>query len=143
MLYCGTSNDTRIAGWKATRPAWWRSIGGRFARRHEEIPEFGGKSVLRMERDTDVEMLLQAVTAAGPDGRIDLTAAQEAAAERFMDCVITAMTAGQLAIERDLQPLARLDGATHPAALVAAATACVAALTLAATLTATLAQGTP
>lgn len=58
-------------------------------------------AVLQLERDTDIEMLLQAVTAAGPDGRIDLTAAQEGAAERVTDRVITATTAGRPAIERD------------------------------------------
>ncbi|MFH9871597.1 hypothetical protein ACH4NT_36670 [Streptomyces lydicus] len=61
-------------------------------------------AVLQLERDGDVEQLLQVVAAAGaPGGRIDLTAAQADAAERFTDRVITATTAGKPAIERDLQ----------------------------------------
>lgn len=60
-------------------------------------------AVLQLERDTEIEMLLQAVTAAGPDGRIDLTAAQESAAASFMDRVITATTVGKPTVERDFQ----------------------------------------
>jgi hypothetical protein len=58
-------------------------------------------AVLQLQ-DDDTEALLQAVTAAGADRRILLTTAQEEAASRYFDRVITAVTEGKPPIERDL-----------------------------------------
>lgn len=74
------------------------------------VPESAEKVVNRLARavavlqlqDDDTAVLLAAVTAAGPDGRIVLTETQEQAARRYFDRLITTVTEGKPAIERDL-----------------------------------------
>ncbi|MFG3207935.1 hypothetical protein [Streptomyces sp. NPDC048192] len=62
-------------------------------------------AVLQMQDDDTAALLAAvtaAVTAAGPDRRIELTADQEQAATRYFDRLITATTEGKPAVERAL-----------------------------------------
>ncbi|OEJ36520.1 hypothetical protein [Streptomyces agglomeratus] len=76
----------------------------------ERVPESAEQVVDRLARavavlqldDDDTRTLLDAVTGAGPDGRIELALGQEPAARRYFDRVITAVTEGKAPIERAL-----------------------------------------
>ncbi|MGW6605170.1 hypothetical protein [Streptomyces sp. NPDC055036] len=76
----------------------------------DRVPENAEKVVARLARavavlqlqDDDAQALLAAVTVAGPDRRIVLTAQQEHAAARYFDRVITAVTEGKPPVERAL-----------------------------------------
>ena len=76
----------------------------------DRTPETAEQVVARLARavavlqlqDDDTAALLAAVTAAGPDRRIELTGDQEQAAARYFDRLITAVTEGKPAVERAL-----------------------------------------
>ncbi|MFD3907833.1 hypothetical protein ACFXOL_11010 [Streptomyces californicus] len=76
----------------------------------DRTPENAEQVVARLARavavlqlqDDDTAALVAAVTAAGPDRRVQLTADQEQAAARYFDRLITATTEGKPAVERAL-----------------------------------------
>lgn len=74
------------------------------------VPENAEQVVNRLDRalavlqldDDDTRTVLAAVTAAGPDGRIQLDYGQEQAARRYFERVITAVTEGKGPVEQAL-----------------------------------------
>ncbi|MFJ8351264.1 hypothetical protein ACIQ9J_33860 [Streptomyces sp. NPDC094153] len=76
----------------------------------DRTPETAEQVVARLARavavlqlqDDDTVALLAAVTAAGPDRRVELTGDQEQAAARYFDRLITAVTEGKPPVERAL-----------------------------------------
>ncbi|MDA5284736.1 hypothetical protein [Streptomyces sp. Isolate_45] len=75
----------------------------------DRVPENAEHVINRLSRalavlqpdDEDTRTLPAAVTAAGPDGRIELDYGQEQAARRYFERVISAVTEGKGPIERD------------------------------------------
>lgn len=78
---------------RADRPETAEQVVGRLAR---------AVAVLQLDHDGDLEMLLEAVSNPGPDGRITLTLSQAATADRYFERVIAVVTDGMSPLDRAL-----------------------------------------